>query len=95
MGTYLFEVTFLYRPLYSNVLYLVVCRNLTQSRHETLEDWRCRKRQRDDVNYTSSTLFPRFESLFCGSNRNFDGVVLYFSMSILINKQFSIFDAEF
>jgi len=35
MGTYLFEVTFLYRLLYSNVLYLVVCRNLTQSRHET------------------------------------------------------------
>jgi len=34
--------------------------------------------RRDDVNYTSSTLFPRRESLFCGSNRNFDGVVLYF-----------------
>ena len=36
MGTYLFEVTFLYRLLYSNALYLVVFRNLTQSRHETL-----------------------------------------------------------
>ena len=34
MGTYLFEVTFLYRLLYSNALYLVVFRNLTQSRHE-------------------------------------------------------------
>ena len=49
----------------------------------------------DSVNYTSGTLFPRCESLFCGSNRNFDGLVLYFSMSIPINKQFSIFDAEF
>jgi hypothetical protein len=49
----------------------------------------------DSVNYMSSTLFPRCESLFCGSNRNFDGVVLYFSMSISINKQFSIFDTEF
>jgi len=51
--------------------------------------------QRDDANYTSSTLFPRCESLFCGFARHFNVMLLYFSALILTNKQFPIFDAEF
>lgn len=49
----------------------------------------------DNVNYTSSTLSPRCESLFHDFARHFNVMLLFFSMSILINKQFSIFDAEF